>query len=118
MNPWTLPQLAELTAVNRRRKSLLPRRGPKAGIFDSLLDGRAAYPSLNERDFHNLGIDSDNYAAQTFEEFGTANGIITSWACEMFVTVIQRATQKSLADENNVVCPYHGNIAGASVRSL
>jgi hypothetical protein len=85
--------------------------GPKLG-YQSLLDSGATFPSLYERDFHNLGIDYDNYAAQTLEELETANGTVNARTFEMFVSVVQESTYEPLVDANDAVWPHHGKYLG------
>ena len=85
--------------------------GPKLA-FCSLLDSGATFPSLCPSDFHLLGIDADNYAAQTIETLETANGRVHARTYEMFVSPLDQDTMESLVDENDAVWPYHAKYLG------
>jgi hypothetical protein len=76
-----------------------------------LLDSGATYPSLYKEDFHKLMIDEQNYAAQSVDLLGTANGNITSRVFELFVCVLDDQ-QKQLVDENHCAWPYHAKYLG------
>jgi hypothetical protein len=85
--------------------------GPKL-VYTSLLDSGATFPSLCPADFHDLGIDANNYAAQTIEVLETANGTVRARTYEMFVSPVQQNTLESLVDENDAVWPYHAKYLG------
>ena len=84
--------------------------GPKQ-VFRSLLDSGATYPSLYKGDFHKLMIDEQNYAAQSVDMLGTANGTVISRVFELFVCVLDEQ-QKQLVDENHCAWPYHAKYLG------
>lgn len=85
--------------------------GPKLA-FSSLLDSGATFPSLYQVDFHFLGIDAKNYAAQTVESLQTANGIVHALTYELFVSPLDQSTMESLVDEDDAVWPYHPKYLG------
>jgi hypothetical protein len=118
MTEWTFaaaPEFAGNFLPIPDGKVYCQSNGPKLA-YVSLLDSDATYPSLYEQDFHNLGTDYDNYAAQTVDEMETANGIIRARTFEMFVSDVQEGTCESLVDKNDAVSPYHGKYLGGSVR--
>lgn len=80
-------------------------------MLGNFLSG-ATYPSLYKNDFIDLGIELDNYAAQSVQTLTTVNGTIHSRIFEMFVTVVQGETFSQLVDENDAVWPYHGKYLG------
>lgn len=84
--------------------------GPKL-IFYSLLDSGATYPTLHPEDFSQLGIESNNYSAQSVETFFTANGKIRSRMYELSVSVCDDLN-RTLVDELDPVWPNCGRYLG------
>jgi hypothetical protein len=72
----------------------------------------ASFPLLYERDFLDLGVELDHYAAQSLQAISTANGLIYSRVYEMFVAVVQEETCAQLVDENDAVWPAHPKYLG------
>ncbi len=105
------PELAGNILTSEEGLVYCQSEGPKLA-FSSLLDSGATFPSLYHDDFHLLGIDANNYAAQTIETLETANGKVHARTYEMFVSPLDQATLESLVDENDAVWPYHAKYLG------
>jgi hypothetical protein len=105
------PDMAVNFLTNEDGRVYCQSEGPKL-VYTSLLDSGATFPSLYASDFHDLGIDANNYAAQTIENLETANGTVQARTYEMFVSPVQQGTLESLVDENDAVWPYHAKYLG------
>ncbi len=85
--------------------------GPRLA-FRSLLDSGATYPTLHTEDLKMLGIDGNEYGAQSVETLMTANGPIFTRLFELFVSVLDE-NGKQLVDANDpVYCFNHPYLGG------
>jgi hypothetical protein len=105
------PEMASNFLTSEDGRVYCQSEGPKL-VYASLLDSGATFPSLCPGDFHDLGIDANNYAAQTIEILETANGTVQARTYEMFVSPLQQGTLESLVDEDDAVWPYHAKYLG------
>ncbi|RFU32798.1 hypothetical protein B7463_g3560, partial [Scytalidium lignicola] len=85
--------------------------GPKLS-FRCLFDSGANHPLLMPDDFKVLGVDKDNYAAQSLVWYNTPSGDMVSRVYEMFISVLDE-NGISIVDENNPVWPLGVRACGS-----